>query len=151
MAEKVVLAAVQSAPVYLNLEASLEKAVRLIGEAGEKGADIAGFGETWLPGYPFFAFSSPSKVRWDAAQEYIGQAIEIPGPETDQLCAAARAADTDVVIGVVELDPRTRGTVYCSMLAIGREGVILGRHRKLKPTVDERTIWGEGDGDDLYV
>ncbi len=39
MAAKVVLAAVQSAPVYLNLEASLEKAARLIGEAGKKGAD----------------------------------------------------------------------------------------------------------------
>ncbi len=151
MAQKIILAAVQSAPVYLNREASLEKAVRLIGDAGKKGADITGFGETWLPGYPFFAFSAPSQVRWDAAQEYIGQAIEIPGPETEQLCAGARAADTDVVIGVVELDSRTRGTVYCSMLAIGREGLILGHHRKLKPTVDERTIWGEGDGDDLYV
>ncbi len=149
--EKVILAAVQSAPVYLNREASLEKAVNLIRLAGEKGADIAGFGETWLPGYPFFAFSASGQARWDAAQEYIGQAIEIPGPETDQLCAAARAADTDVVIGVAELDKRTRGTVYCTMLAIGREGVILGCHRKLKPTVDERTIWGEGSGDDLNV
>jgi nitrilase len=149
--EKVVLAAVQSAPFYLNREASVEKAVNLIGEAGTKGADITAFGETWLPGYPFFAFSGASQARWDAAQEYIKQAIEIPGPETDHLCAAARAADTDVVIGVVELDKRTRGTVYCTMLAIGREGLILGRHRKLKPTVDERTIWGEGSGDDLNV
>jgi len=69
----------------------------IIGEAGEKGADITGFGETRLPEYPFFAFSTPSQARWDAAQEYIGQAIEIPGPETDQLCTAARAAGTDVV------------------------------------------------------
>ncbi len=85
------MAAVQSAPVYLDHEASLEKTIKLIGEAGKIGAEITGFEETWLPGYPFSAFSAPSQARRDAAQEYIGQAIEIPGLETGQLCAAARA------------------------------------------------------------
>lgn len=148
---RTIIAAAQAAPVYFNKDASLHKAIRLIREAAAKGATLVAFGETWLPGYPFFVYSAPTTARWDAAQTYLDQAVEIPGPETDLLCETARSADIDIVIGVAELDPRSRGTVYCTMLTIGREGRILGKHRKLKPTMDERVMWGEGDGDDLFV
>jgi len=151
MSDSFLLAATQAAPVYLDAAASLVKACNLIEEAGRKGADLIAFGETWLPGYPFFAFSGPSVTRWEAAEAYLSTAIEIPGKETDQLCAAAKAENVDVVIGVAELDQRTKGTTYCTMLSIGREGLILGSHRKLKPTMEERIVWGEGAGDDLHV
>jgi predicted amidohydrolase len=139
------LAAVQAAPILFDREAATEKACRLIEEASEKGATLAAFGETWLGGYPFFAFGRQGPLYWQAAAEYLANAVEIPSPTTDRLCSAARSAGIDVVIGVVELDPRTRGTVYCTLLFIGRDGDILGRHRKLKPTNVERAIWGEGD------
>ncbi|MCA9880791.1 MAG: hypothetical protein KC442_23500, partial [Thermomicrobiales bacterium] len=86
------LAAIQAAPVYFDRGASTEKACRLIAEAGASGATIAAFGECWLPGYPFFAFSRPTALWWQAAAEYLANAVEIPGPETDALGAAAREA-----------------------------------------------------------
>jgi nitrilase len=146
------LAAIQAAPVYFDREASTDKACQLIEQAAEKGADFAAFGETWLPGYPFFHRLPLFSSRWNqAVAAYIASGVEIPSPATDQLCEAAGKAGIDVVIGLVERETRTQGTVYCTLLFIGREGRILGRHRKLRPTLAERIFWGQGDGVGLTV
>lgn len=145
------MAAIQAAPVHFDKAASLEKACQLIGQAGTKGVAIAAFGETWLPGYPLFAFGEHSPLFFQAHAEYIANAIEIPGPETDALAKAAKRAGIDVVIGVVEREPASQGSVYCSLLFIGREGVVLGWHRKLMPTHRERIPWAQGDGAGLVV
>ena len=139
------LAAAQAAPVLFDKAASTEKACRLITEAGRNGADIVAFGETWLPGYPFWVEGAVQDLTWEASAVYLENAIIIGGPETNQLREAARAAEIDVIIGIAEKDPATQGAAYCTALTIGRDGSILGRHRKLKPTHAERIIWGDGD------
>lgn len=146
-----VLAAIQAAPVHFDREASTEKACRLIASAAKKGATFAAFGETWLPGYPMFAFAPPTPIRWRAGAAYLAAAVEVPGPEITRVCAAARKAKIDVAIGVAELDSRTKSTVYCTLVFVSRDGEIIGKHRKLKPTFHERTAWGEGDGSGLRV
>ena len=147
-----VMAAVQASPVYFDYQASTKKACDLIVEAGKSGVNIAAFSESWLPGYPFFAWQQPApNIAQKIVADYLANAIEIPGPETEQLCDAAKNASVDVVIGVAERDSVSRGTTYCTLLFISNEGKILGRHRKLKPTERERTVWGDGDGSGLNV
>jgi predicted amidohydrolase len=145
--EEFTLAVVQAAPVYLDRDASTQKACQLIEDAAQKGADLAAFSETWLPGYPFFYSCPINTPLWhDLSAAYIASGVKIPSPTTDLLCKVAKSVSIDVVMGIVELDAKTQGTVYCTLLFIGREGEILGRHRKLKPTLAERMFWGEGDG-----
>lgn len=148
---EIVLAAIQAAPVHFDREASTDKACRLIADAADMGAAFAAFGECWLPGYPLFAYAPPTPTRYRAGAAYLGAAVEVPGPEITRLCTAARKAKIDVAIGVAELDPRTKSTVYCTLVFLSRDGDIIGKHRKLKPTFHERTPWGEGDGSGLRV
>ncbi|MEP6871880.1 MAG: carbon-nitrogen hydrolase family protein [Anaerolineaceae bacterium] len=145
------LAAVQAAPVYLDREASTEKACRLIAEAGGLGSDLAVFGETWISGYAAFAERPGNQKMGDVLKRFILNGVEVPSSATDALCRAARASGTDVVIGVAERDSTTGGSIYATLLFIGREGVLLGKHRKLKPTFYERAVWGEGDGSTLQL
>jgi predicted amidohydrolase len=149
--EDFTLAAVQAAPVYLNREESIDKACALIDEAGATGAALAVFGETWVSGYASFAAWADHPAFRSALGRFVMNGVEVPSPATDALCAAARRAGIDVTIGVAERDSTTGGSIYCTLLFIGREGVLLGKHRKLKPTFYERTVWGEGDGSSLRL
>lgn len=143
------LAAIQAAPNFFNRESSTEKACELITKAADKGATLAAFGETWLPGYPWWVWRNTWPQLENARVAYLDSGVEIPSATTDRLCQVAGDVGIDVVIGVSERDTKTLGTVYCTLLFVGREGRILGSHRKLKPTIVERTVWGEGDGSSL--
>ena len=146
------IAAIQAAPVYFDAKASTEKACDLIAQAGAKGVRLAAFSETWLPGYPYFVWLDlPFELSQRMRADYLASAVTIPGPEIDRVCVAARDAGVDVVIGVAERDPFTFGSVYCTLVFISHEGEILGRHRKLRPTDEERTMWAPGDGSGLVV
>ena len=151
------VAAVQAAPVFLDLGGSVEKAVRLVDEAAARGARLAAFGETWLPGYPAWLDLCPGAAVWGhppakkAYARLLENSVAIPGPETERLAEAARAHATVVVIGVHERVPAGpgHGTLYNTQIVFGADGAILSRHRKLVPTHAERLVWGQGDGGGL--
>lgn len=145
------LAAVQAAPVFFDKTASTDKACDWIAQAGKLGADVTAFGETWLPGYPFFIEAPLSDLWWEAAALYLENAVLLDGPEIARICKAAKQAGTDVVIGVAELDAATHSSIYASLVFISKEGEVLGRHRKIKPTHHERSVWADGDAKGLKV
>jgi len=148
-------AAVQAAPVFLDRDATVEKAVRLIAEAAAGGAQLVAFPETWIPGYPAWIFGA---AGWDdAAQKRVfgrlnANSVEVPSPAVDDLCRVAKEAGVVVAIGMTERDARSsRGTLFNSILYVSDEGRVLGVHRKLMPTHAERIVWGQGDGSTLHV
>jgi nitrilase len=143
------VAAVQAASVFLDREGSTEKACRLIREAGGKGARVIGFPEGYIPAHPVWYHHHPATgaVANELAVALFKNSVEIPGPEIDALCAAARDASAYVVIGVCERLPQTFGTMFNTQVYIGPEGRLLGKHQKLVPTVGERLVHAGGFGD----
>jgi len=53
------VAAVQAAPVFMDLQGTVQKTIKLIEEAAKGGAKLVSFAETWIPGYPLWAWVGP--------------------------------------------------------------------------------------------
>lgn len=143
------VAATQIAPCYLNLPHSVEKACRAIKEAAEHGARLIGFPEGYLCGYPWWIFlGSPFPYGIQFYEQLYRNAFTIPGPEMARIAACARENRIYVCMSGTELD---RGTLYLTQVWFDDMGNLLGKHRKIRPTNGERTIWGEGDGSTMPV
>jgi len=156
MRNNIKTAVVQAGSIFMDRQRSLEKAAHFIAEAGAEKAQLIVLPEAFLPGYPRgLAFGTAVGERSEAGRAlfraYYENAIEIPGPETDALCKQAKEVAAHITIGVVERERERQGTLYCTLLFIGSDGTLLGKHRKIKPTAAERYIWGEGDGASLRV
>lgn len=144
-------AAVQAVPVFLNREATVDKACSLIAEAARAGANLIAFPEVFVPGYPYWIrLENPFRTT-SFFVELVKNAVEVPSAATARLCEAARKAGVYVVIGVNERAANTLGTLYNTNLVIGPQGDILLKHRKLMPTYAEKMVWGFGDGSTLRV
>jgi nitrilase len=143
------VAAVQAASVFLDREGSIAKACSLIRKAGGNGARVIAFPESFIPAHPVWYHHHPatSRIANELAVELFKNSMEIPGPETEQLCAAARASNAYVVIGVCEKVARTFGTMFNTHLYIGPDGTIIRKHQKITPTGTERLVHTGGFGD----
>lgn len=148
MNEPVTVAAAQVAPVFLDREATVAKACRLISEAASAGARLVVFPETYVPGYPYWSIFLDPTETGALNRKLVEQSVRVPGPATEALCTAAAEAGCFVCIGVNERDGHT---LYNTMLLIDGEGRLVGKHRKLVPTNHERMVWGRGDARDLRV
>ncbi len=147
------VAVVQASPIPSSLGGTLARALALVSEAANAGAQIICFGETFLPGYPAWLDYSLGAALWnhppvkEVFAEMRANSVVVPGPETRALAEAAARLKVGVVIGVSERvrDAPGHGTLYNSLLFFGEDGRLLNHHRKLIPTYSEQMVWGKGD------
>lgn len=157
MGEGVRIAAAQARPVWFDRAATTAKVAALIGRAATQGVDLLAFPETFLSGYPLW-IRGGTGIGFEAAPqrqayaEYLESAVEADGPQVREVCAAAADHGVFVYLGVSERAVSGGGgTVYCSLVAIDPRRGVVGVHRKLVPTHQERMVWGRGDGHGLRV
>jgi nitrilase len=147
------IAAIQATPVILDAEACIDKAIGLLREAAREGAGLAVLPETFVPLYPSNAWAKAASdfSGFDGLWEELWEnSVDVAGPHVERLVETCRDTGLHVVIGVNEREDQRPGSLYNTMLLIGPEG-LLGRHRKLMPTMQERLFHGVGPGDDLDV
>lgn len=139
----------RDAPEWLDLQATLAKAVGVIEEAGRNGARLIVLPECYLPTHPHWSLDVTDRPTFnDMWAQLLWNSVEVPGPETEVLCAAAKRANAYIAIGINERDGKYRGRMYNSILYLSPRGEILGTHRKICTTIQERLYQVNGDGGD---
>lgn len=147
---KFVAAVVQAAPHYLNLEASVAKAIELIRDAAASNARLIAFPELWLPGYPWWVWLGPEEWAESCGfnSRYRREAFDFSGAHAQRLKEAARKYGIAVAMGVAE---KADDTLYISQWLIGDNGDTLWQRRKLKPGFVERNLFADGGAGNLNV
>lgn len=143
------VACIQISPVFLDARKTWDKLYGYIEEASANGAELITWGETLIPGYPIWIgpsggakFNNPTQKKVYA--KYWQEAIHLKdSPIIDEMKEAARKNNIMLMGGILE---KESGSVYCTLITIGPDGELLGRHRKIKPTYEERLVWADGDG-----
>jgi aliphatic nitrilase len=141
-------AAVQRAPVLDDGFGTVEIVLDSIRDAAAGGARLIVFPETFVPYYPYFTFVQPPVAIGARHMKLYEHAVVVPGPVTQAVGNAAKAAGAFVLLGVTERD---HGSLYNTQLLFGDDGRILLKRRKLTPSFHERMVWGTGDASGLKV
>ncbi|KAL1877951.1 hypothetical protein Daus18300_002305 [Diaporthe australafricana] len=139
------VAVTQAEPVWLDLAGSVKKVIDLTAEAAGKGARIIAFSEVWLPGYPAWIWARQIDMELQTRYAYNG--LSPTSPEMDSLLAAAKEHEIAIVLGFAERTPTN--STYIAQAVISPQGELVVKRRKIKPTHMERTLFGDGSGDDL--
>ncbi|MDH5404589.1 MAG: carbon-nitrogen hydrolase family protein [Candidatus Heimdallarchaeota archaeon] len=146
------VAAIQISPVFLNAKKTWDKLKQFIMEAKEHGAEIITWGETLIPGYPVW-LSRTNGASFDDEQQkkayakYYKESLEIDGYIIKDMIELSKKLNIMLIGGIAE---KSSGSIYCTLITI-ENGVLLGRHRKVKPTFEERLVWADGDSNGLLT
>ncbi|WP_433706538.1 nitrilase-related carbon-nitrogen hydrolase [Paraburkholderia sacchari] len=142
---KIRIAAVQAESVFLDLDATTQKAIALIERAGEAGADLIGFPEAFIPTFPNWYETlgeSPKAREFD--KRLFQNSVEVPGSHIQAIAEACGRASVNAVVGINERLNGTTGTMWNTQVHITRDGKIAGKHQKYVPTTGERMVHKPG-------
>jgi len=139
---------VQAAPVWFDLEATIDKSIRLMEQAADEGAQLLAFPETWLPGYPVFIWMKDLAWQEPHRRIYHEASLELGSEQHRRLEDAVRRTGVICLLGFSE---RQANRVYMAQMLIDpRDGTIMTR-RKIKPSGLEGTFFSTGDAENLKV
>jgi aliphatic nitrilase len=144
-------AACHISSVYLDSNATVDKAISFIREAASNGAALVAFPESFIPGFPIWAALRSPIENHEFFRALAMQSVRRDGEEIARLCAAARKHNIYVSTGISEGTDASVGCLWNSNLLIGPDGSILNHHRKLVPTFYEKLIWANGDARGLRI
>jgi nitrilase len=152
------VAVIQAAPVPFDRTATIMKACTAIDDAAKHGAQLAVFPEAFVSGYPYWSMfvqaydlrglRESSRPAINLARKLVAQAVNIRSGELSPIQERCRKNACSAVLGMNEV---SGGTLYNTQAFINESGDIVGVRRKLLPTLQEKMLYGQGDGSDLSV
>lgn len=145
------VAAAHVAPVFLDLERTVEKTSSVVEEAARNGAELVVFPEAFVPAFPVWSALRAPIYNHDLFRRLAANAMLVPGPEIASICTTARRCGVFVSLGINEGTKTSVGCIWNANLLIADDGSILNHHRKLVPTYFEKMVWANGDGAGLRV
>jgi aliphatic nitrilase len=143
-------AAVQTSPVFLNVEKTIAKAISFVKEATANGANLVAFPEVFVAGYPYWNWIMTPVQGSKWYEQLYKSAVKVDDAVLQPLYEAAKNHNCHIVIGINERGD-SYGEIYNTNLIIDNKGTLIGKHRKLVPTWAEKLTWTSGDGSSLKV
>lgn len=150
---KLPVAICQAAPIPLDFQAGIDKALRLARDAIDNGAQVVAFGETFLGGYLLWLDEAPGAALWDHPGARALHAIMLEQAivaNDERLLPLQELVDASGAVISIGTHERVRRSLVNNQLTF-RPGLPVQDHRKLVPTHGERLIWARGDGSTLGV
>ncbi|MBB5977404.1 carbon-nitrogen hydrolase family protein [Kribbella solani] len=139
------VAAVQAAPVFLDLAGTMAKLEALVAEAAGQGAELVVFGEAFVSGFPIWGSVLPPVDQHELHVRLFESSITVPGPHVEQLSRIAGRYGVVLSVGVNERAAHSLGQLFNSNLIFDRTGALVNHRRKLVATWHERMTWSHGD------
>ncbi|WP_321538298.1 nitrilase-related carbon-nitrogen hydrolase [Flavobacterium piscinae] len=143
-------AAVQTSPVFLNVDKTIVKAISFIKEARDNGAQLIAFPEVFVAGYPYWNWIMTPVQGKKWYEQLYKNSVAVTDESMKPIFQAAKDFNMHIVIGINERGD-SYGEIYNTNLIIDNTGTLIGKHRKLVPTWAEKLTWTSGDGSSLKV